>query len=97
MKKNDLRSLKQNPSDLQDTAKGIDPESMRQVKNVLDQYQGRDELDLLAELQEKIAKERAAGRMNNALLDSYARMIAPMLDPAQLQRMLAFVEQIKKS
>ncbi|HWR22894.1 MAG TPA: hypothetical protein VN366_05385 [Feifaniaceae bacterium] len=93
MKKPDLRSLKQNPDQLKEA--GIDPESMRQVKNVLDHYQGKSTPDLLAELQEKIIAERKAGKMSNARLDSYAAMIAPMLDPAQRQYMQAFVEQMK--
>ncbi len=97
MKKPDLRSLKQNPDQLQEAAKGIDPESMRQVKNVLDYYQGRSMQDLLAELQEKIITERKAGRMSNARLESYASMLAPMLDPMQRQQMQAFVEQMKES
>ncbi len=97
MKKPDLRSLKQNPDQLQEAAKGIDPEAMRQVKNVLDHYQGRSMQDLLAELQEKIIAERKAGRMSDARLDSYAAMIAPMMDPMQRQQMQAFVEQMKNS
>ena len=97
MKKPDLRSLKQNPDQLQETAKGIDPESMRHVKDVLDHYQGRGMQDLLSELQEKIIAERKAGRMTNARLESYAAMIAPMMDPVQRQYMEAFVEQMKNS
>ncbi len=97
MKKPDLRSLKQNPDQLKEMEKGIDPEAMRQVKNVVEYYQGKSEPDLLAELQAMISKERAAGNMSNARMDSLAAMIAPMLDPAQRQRMQAILEQLKNS
>ncbi len=97
MKKPDLRSMKQNPDQLNEMAKGIDPEAIRQVKSVVDYYQGKSEPDLLAELQAMVSKERAAGNMSNARMDSFASMIAPMLDPAQQQRMQAILEQLKNS
>lgn len=97
MKKPDLRSLKQNPDQLKEIEKGIDPEAIRQVKNVVEYYQGKSEPDLLAELQAMVSKERAAGNMSNARIDSLAAMIAPMLDPVQRQRMEAILEQLKSS
>lgn len=97
MKKSDLRSMKQNPDQLKEMAAGIDPEAMRQIKHAVDYYQGKSELDLLAELQAMVSKERAAGNMSNARIDSLAAMIAPMLDSVQRQRMQAILEQLKDS
>lgn len=97
MKKPDLRSLKQNPNQAQKMAEGVDPEAMRQVKSLVDHYQGKSEAELLADLQDTVKKERAAGTMSNARMDSFAQMLGPMLDPSQRQRMQAILEQLKNS
>jgi|GEM_PF-2797359 len=96
MKKPDLRSLKEHPQDVRKMAENIDPGAMRQVQQVVEQYQGKSEAELLTDLQAMVSAERAAGTLTNARIDSIAAMLAPMLDPAQKQRMQTVMQQLKK-
>ncbi len=92
--KNDLRSMKQNPQ-MQQMAAGIDPDTIRQVKNVVEQYQGKSEGEVFEELQRMASAERAAGKLSDARMESIAKMVAPMLNPSQQQRMRAIMNQLK--
>ena len=92
--KNDLRSMKHNPQ-VQQMAAGIDPEAIRQVRSAVEQFQGKSEGEVFEELQRMASAERAAGNLSNARIDSIAKMVAPMLNASQQQRMHAIMNQLK--
>lgn len=96
MKKVDLRSMK-NPSrqQLDELAKNVDPNTLRQVQDAVTQYQGKSESDLVEELTRLAVTERAAGKLNNERLEEISRMVAPMLEPSQQQRMKEIMQHLK--
>ena len=76
-------------------AAGIDPEAIRQVRSAVEQFQGKSEGEVFEELQRMASAERAAGNLSNARIDSIAKMVAPMLNASQQQRMHAIMNQLK--
>lgn len=97
MKKLDLRSLKQDPKSLQEAAKSIDQQTIRQVQQAVSQYQGKNEMQLMEELRMIAAKERAGGNLPNDKIDMIANTIGPMLDPVQHQQMMLMIQQLKST
>lgn len=97
MNKPDLRSMKQNPQQLMDIAKTIDPNTLRQVQNTVRQYHGKSQDQLMSELGTIAQRERAAGKLDNAKIDNIASALGPMLDPVQYQQMQAMMQQLKNN
>lgn len=93
--KKDLRSAKTDPN-LAKMAAKVDPNAVRQVQQAVEQYQGKSEGEMMADLQAMVGAERAAGTLDNARIDSIAALLSPMLDSAQQQRMQSIMRQLKK-
>ncbi|MDL2217578.1 hypothetical protein LJC27_02860 [Christensenellaceae bacterium OttesenSCG-928-M15] len=97
MKRLDLKSLKNTPKDLNEAVAGIDPSTVSQVQNVVSQYQGRSEEELITELRNVTAREKAAGNLSNERIDSIAGVLGPMLTPEQQAQMQAMIQQLKST
>lgn len=95
MNKPDLKSLKNNPEQLQKAVEGVDPAAMRQVQQAVQRYEGKDEESLMEELAGVAAQERLRGNLSDERMDSIVNMIAPMLSAEQQQKMRAITEQLK--
>ena len=95
MKKIDLRSLKRNPRELKEAIAGIDPNTIRQVQHVVQQYQGRSEAELMEELRQIAARERTGGNLPDDRIDKISELLSPMLAPNQQEQMQAIIQQLK--
>ena len=71
---------------------GMDPSAAGVFENVLHQYGGKSESELINELQSL----RQAGRLNTQSLYDMANTIAPMLNPEQLQRLWQVIQELSK-
>lgn len=97
MSKIDLRSLKKNPKELRESISGMDPNTVREVQHVMQQYQGKSEESLIEELREIAARERAIGNLPNDKIDKISDMLAPMLSGAQQEQMQTMLKQLKNT
>ena len=71
---------------------GVDPSAAGVFENVLHQYGGKSESELIGELQ----RLRQAGMLNTQSLYDMANTIAPMLNPEQLQRLWQVIQELSK-
>lgn len=65
------------------------------VEQVVSQYAGKSEAEMLAALQSMVNSEKAAGRLSSAKMEYIKNTLLPMLDEAQKKRMLELLSLIQ--
>ncbi len=65
------------------------------LRDALESRNGRSESELLDELGELTRQERAAGRMDNGIMDDLYEKLSPMLTPKQREKMQEVLSRLK--
>ena len=66
-----------------------------EIDELFNQYSGKDDGELMQELIQVIAEQKANGTFNEAELMMMASFIMPMLSPAQAEKLDQILEVIK--
>lgn len=95
--KRDLKSMRANPGApdprmVEQARQATDAQTVAQVQDVMNRYSGKSEAELLQELQ----GFRQSGAINDAVLNDVAQKIAPMLNPAQRQKLDGLIRQLRQ-
>lgn len=69
----------------------VDPNQMNDIQNLMDQYGGKSESELMSEL----LHARQSGAIDPNDLANVAQRLAPMLTPEQQQRLLYVMQQLQ--
>lgn len=72
-------------------AQNLDPSQLQDVQHVVEQYKGKSEQELFAEL--RAAREN--GVIDPAELNGVAQKLAPMLTPDQKQRLFQVMQRLQ--
>ncbi len=72
-------------------AQNLDPSQLQDVQQVVEQYKGKSEQELFAEL--RAAREN--GVIDPAELNGVAQKLAPMLTPDQKQRLFQVMQRLQ--
>ncbi len=62
-------------------------DAAKNVEQVVNQYAGKSEGELISTLQGMVNNERAAGRLDAARIETIKKTLLPMMDEAQRKRM----------
>ncbi len=92
----DLRSLKNNPRNVEQIAKEIDPNTMQNAQDMVAQYQNKSEAELMEELARVTSRESSAGNLDSGRVESVLNTMAPFLSAEQQQRARAIMSQMLK-
>lgn len=91
----DLRSIKQDTAKLRQAAANVDPQTLNQVQQAVQKYQGKDETELVNELSALALQARQSGSLDNARIDNIAEALGPMLNSSQQATMQKLIQQLK--
>lgn len=91
-----LKSLKKDETKLKQLQNEIDPDSLKQVEDVVSQYYGKDENELFSELSRISREQREAGNLNDSQIDNIVSTIAPMLNDEQRERLISITKTLKE-
>lgn len=80
-----------NLDELQRQAQNLDPAQLGSVQNIVSQYSGKSEQELMQELR----AARQNGAINPSELAGVAQKLAPMLSPEQQQRLVQVINQLQ--
>ena len=93
---NGHRQQQSQQEEIQEKMKKIDPASIdpnmaEKVQQVMNQYGGKSQDELLQELKGAVQN----GQMDNATLDRYYSMLSPMMNAQQKKRLEMIMRQLK--
>lgn len=91
-----LKTLKNDQAKLTQLQNELDPNSLKQVEDVVSQYYGKDENELFGELSRISREQREAGNLNDSQIDNIVSTIAPMLNEEQRDRLLSITKTLKE-
>ena len=84
-------SVRPDLDELARQAQNLDPSQLQDVQQVVEQYKGKSEQELFAEL--RAAREN--GVIDPAELNGVAQKLAPMLTPDQKQRLFQVMQRLQ--
>ncbi len=85
------------PSDGESNAQGEDSDYKRrveQMKQLAQKYQREGEGQLVRDIVNNVIEQKAAGKLSNEQLKTFASRVMPLLNAEQKQRLQALLEQL---
>ena len=96
MDKRSLRDFLKGKNIDPDHLNGSQKQQMDQAKKVFDLYKDKSEEELRREVQKLKGKKDVMDMVNSGKLDSFAQMLKPMLNEAQMRKLQNLMNEIKK-
>ena len=104
--KRDLRSMKGSDmpqqhagmptqEELARMAQSIDSNTAGNIQNIVNQYSGKSDNELLSELKRVTGEQKEAGQLDDNTMENVANRLSPMLNAQQRQRLQDVIRQLK--
>ncbi len=73
----------------------IEEDNIRSMEETFAQYEGKNEDELMGDLERAILQGRKDGSFTDDMLDGFIQNVAPMLDDVQRQKLQSIAQMIK--
>lgn len=79
------------------TGSGSVPEDLlRDVQAAVQQYDGKNEAELIRTIYARAAEGKRAGTLTNEQIDAFCAQFAPMLDGVKRRKLMKLAEELKR-
>lgn len=79
------------------TTEKMSPDTRRMVMNFLSSYNGKSQEEIWSAVLETAEKNRANGTLSDADIDNFAKMLEPMLNGEQKNKLKEVVKKLKET
>lgn len=79
-----------------DNNQGVDQNLFNMVNSLAGKFDGKSQNDLIRAIYEQAKKGKQNGTLNNAEIDNFATMLAPVLDKQKQKMLYKIVEELKR-
>lgn len=79
-----------------DNNQSVDQNLFNMVNSLAGKFDGKSQNDLIRAIYEQAKKGKQNGTLNNAEIDNFATMLAPVLDKQKQKMLYKIVEELKR-